>query len=325
MGDRVSDLKPAKQPIPALLRWQYELASRLEFHKIHAALGGHLRWCISGAAPLSPAVAKFFHAAGILILVGIGMTENISFTNVNRHDNYRFGCVGQPGPAIEQEVAADREILFRGRNVMKEYYKMPAETAETITPEGWLRTGGLGEIDAGNFLRISSRKKELIITAGRKNITPSPIENLLMTSQYLSQACVLGDQRQFLCALMVLDPENIKACAQEHGIAFTVIDELCDQDHIKRLIEAEVAAKNREPASFETIKKIRIVPEFTIENGLLTPTLKIKKNLVAERYRAEIEAMYAEDNRRVEARLNGFAVDREATVGTRLPGKSVSF
>jgi len=192
VGDRVSDLKPAKQPIPALLRWQYELASRLEFHKIHAALGGHLRWCISGAAPLSPAIAKFFHAAGILILVGIGMTESISFTNVNRHNNYRFGSVGQPGPAIEQKVAADREILFRGRNVMKEYYKMPAETAETITPEGWLRTGGLGEIDAENFLRITGRKKELIITAAGKNIASSPIENLLLMGKYISQVRVLG-------------------------------------------------------------------------------------------------------------------------------------
>lgn len=323
VGDRVSDLKLAKQPIPALLHWQYALATKLVFHKIHAALGGHLRWCISGAAPMSPSVAKFFHAAGILILEGIGMTENTSFTNVNRHDNYRFGWVGQPGPGIEQKAAPDGEILFRGRNVMKEYYKMPAETAETITPEGWLRTGDLGEIDAENFLRITGRKKELIITAGGKNIAPSPIENLLMTSKYISQACVLGDQRQFLCALVVLDPENIKAYAQEHGIAFNVIDELRGQDHIKRLIEAEVAAKNRELASFETIKKIRIVPEFTIENGLLTPTLKIKKNLVAEKYRAEIEAMYAENNLREDARLNGFPFGREAAAGARPSGKSV--
>lgn len=322
VGDRVSDLKLAKQPIPALLHWQYALATKLVFHKIHAALGGHLRWCISGAAPMSPSVAKFFHAAGILILEGIGMTENSSFTNINRYDNYRFGWVGPPGPGIEQKTAADGEIFYRGRNVMKEYYKMPAETAETISADGWLRTGDLGEIDANGFLRITGRKKELIITAGGKNIAPSAIENLLLTSKYISQACVLGDRRQFLCALVALNADNIKAYAQENGIRYADFDALRTEARIVRLIEAQVAEKNRELATFETIKKVKIVPEFTIENGFLTPTLKIKKNLVAEKYRQEIEAIYSENNFREERRVDSSSF-RAAPAGQKQPGETI--
>ncbi len=293
VGEKVSDAKLNKKPISAFTNLQYGLASKLVFHKIHEALGGRVRWCISGAAPLSPAIGRFFHAAGILILEGIGMTENTSFTNVNRVDNYRFGWVGQPGPDIEQRIGPDGEILYRGRNVMKEYYKMPAETAETITPEGWLRTGDLGEIDGENFLRVTGRKKELIITSGGKNIAPARVEGLLAMSKYIGQVCVLGDRRQFLVALITLNPDNVKAYAQENGISFTSIDELMTDERIMRLIENEVAEKNKGLASFESIKKFKIVPEFTIANGLLTPTLKIKKNLVAEKYKKEIEAMYA--------------------------------
>jgi long-chain acyl-CoA synthetase len=294
VGNKVSDGQLQKKPLPALVKLQYQLATKLVFHKIQDALGGNVRWCISGAAPLSPAIGKFFHGAGVLILEGIGMTENTSFTNVNRYDNYRFGWVGLPGPGIEQKVAPDGEILYRGRNVMKEYYKMPNETAETMTPEGWLKTGDLGEIDAENFLRITGRKKELIITAGGKNIASSPIEGLLTTSKYIGQACVLGDRRQYLVALVTLNADNVKAYAQEHGIAFTGIDDLRQNERIIRLVEAEVERKNKDLPSFETVKKIRIVPEFTIENGCLTPTLKIKKNVVAEKCKAEIEAMYAD-------------------------------
>lgn len=294
VGEKVSDGKLSKKPIPAFTKLQYSLATKLVFHKIQAALGGHIRWCISGAAPLNATIGRFFHGAGVLILEGIGMTENTSFTNVNRYDNYRFGWVGQPGPGIEQKTAPDGEIWYRGRNVMKEYYKMPAETAETITPDGWLKTGDLGEIDAENFLRITGRKKELIITAGGKNIAPSAIEGLLATSKYINQVCVLGDRRQYLIALVTLNADNVKAYAQEQGIAFTSLEDLMKDERIVRLVDAEVAAKNKELPSFETVKKIKIVPEFTIENGCLTPTLKIKKNVVLEKCRADIEAMYAE-------------------------------
>ncbi len=293
VGNTVSDCQLNKQPISAFTKLQYRLATKLVFHKIQDALGGRVRWCISGAAPLSPIIGKFFHSAGVLILEGIGMTENTSFTNANRYGNYRFGWVGPPGPGIEQKIAPDGEILYRGRNVMKGYYKMPAETAETITPEGWLRTGDLGEIGTENFLRITGRKKELIITSGGKNIAPTRVEGLLAMSKYIGQVCVLGDRRQFLVALITLNPDNVKAYAQENGIGFTSIDDLIKNERIIRLVESEVEGKNKGLASFESIKKVKIVPEFTIENGLLTPTLKVKKNLVAEKYKQEIEAMYA--------------------------------
>jgi long-chain acyl-CoA synthetase len=296
VGEKIGDCKLSKKPVPAFANLQYAVANKLVFHKIQAALGGNVRWCISGAAPLNATIGKFFHNAGVLILEGIGMTENTSFTNVNRYENYRFGWVGTPGPGIEQKTAPDGEIMYRGRNVMKEYYKMPDETAETITPDRWLKTGDLGEIDAENFLRITGRKKELIITAGGKNIAPSAIEGLLATSKYLNQVCVLGDRRQYLIALVTLNPDNVKTYAQENGIGFTGLDDLRRNELIIRLIESEIEQKNKELPSFETVKKIKIVPEFTIENGCLTPTLKIKKNVVAEKCKTEIEAMYANNN-----------------------------
>ncbi len=294
VGDRVSDCLLAKRPIPALLGLQYKLATHLVFSKVHAALGGRVRWCISGGAPLNPTIGKFFHAAGVLILEGIGMTENTSFTNVNRFDNYRFGWVGPTGPGIEQKVAADGEVLYRGRNVMKEYYKMPAETAETITPDGWQHTGDLGEIDDVGFLRITGRKKDLIITAGGKNIAPSAIEGLVATSKYISLVCVVGDRRKFLTALVSVDQANVEAWARDQGIEFGSLVELVQNARVVELIRREIEEKNRELASFETVKAFRIVEEFTIDNGLLTPTMKVKRSQAIVRYNEQVEGMYKE-------------------------------
>ncbi|MGD9330689.1 MAG: AMP-binding protein, partial [Desulfobacterales bacterium] len=237
-------------------------------------------------------ISRFFHAAGILILEGIGMTENTSFSNLNRYDNYRFGWVGQPGPGIEQKLGEDGEVMYQGRNVMKEYYKMPDETAETITEDGWLLTGDIGEIDAENFLRITGRKKELIITAGGKNIAPAAIEGVVATSKYINQVYVIGDRRKYLSALVTLDEENIRAWADAESIAYNRMEDLMGNAKVQSLIEGQMAVKMADFASFETIKKVTIVPEFTIENGLITPTLKVKKNVVAARYEKEINDMY---------------------------------
>ncbi len=294
VGEKVSDCKLAKQPIPLFTRLQYQVADRLVFCKIREAFGGRLRWCISGAAPLNSAIAKFFHAAGIVILEGIGMTENMSFSNVNRADNYRIGWVGLPGPGIEQKLAEDGEIMFRGRNVMKGYYKMPEDTAKTVTSDGWLLTGDIGEIDAENFLRVTGRKKDLIITAGGKNIAPSHIEGVVATSKYISQVCVIGDRRKYLSALVTPDPDTLKDYARENGIAFQSLDDLIKDERIIKQIESDIAEKNKEFASYESIKKVTVVPEFTIENGFMTPTLKLKKNIITDRYKAEIEAMYSD-------------------------------
>jgi long-chain acyl-CoA synthetase len=178
---------------------------------------------------------------------------------------------------------------------MKEYYKMPEETAATITADGWQKTGDLGEIDSENFLRITGRKKDLIITAGGKNIAPSAIEGVIATSKFINQVCVIGDKRKFLSAIVTVDADNMQAWAEEQGIAFDGIDDLIANDQVIGHVEAQVADKNKEFASFESIKKITLVPEFTIENGLLTPTLKVKKNVVLDQYQDKIDAMYPEE------------------------------
>jgi len=292
-GNEVSDCLLAKKPIPAGLKLRYAIATKLVFSKIQAALGGRVRWCISGAAPLNPSIGKFFHASGILILEGIGMTENTSFTNVNRLGDYRFGWVGPTGPGIEQRTAEDGEVQYRGRNVMKGYYKMPDETRETLIEGGWQCTGDLGEIDAAGFLKITGRKKDLIVTAGGKNVAPSAIEGVIATSKYILQVSVVGDRRAYLTALVTLDQDNVKAYAAANGIAFSSFAELQRDPRIKALVDAEVAAYNKEFASFEQVKKVAIVNEFTIANDLLTPTLKLKRAPIQARFSAEIEAMYS--------------------------------
>jgi long-chain acyl-CoA synthetase len=292
VGNRVSDCVLAKRPIPPWLKLRYAIASKLVFSKVQHAFGGRVRWCISGAAPLNPSIGKFFHACGILVLEGIGMTENTSFTNVNRPDNYRFGWVGQPGPGIEQRIAADGEVQYRGRNVMKAYYKMPEETRETLIEDGWQRTGDLGEIDAEGFLRITGRKKDLIITAGGKNVAPSAIEGVIATSKYIAQVCVIGDRRPFLTALVTLDVETVRAAAAEWGLKDAPLADLQQDRRVKALIDEQVAAFNEQFASFEQVKKVAIVDEFTIANDLLTPTLKLKRGPIQERHAVAIDEMY---------------------------------
>jgi long-chain acyl-CoA synthetase len=264
VGSQVSDHKLAKKPIPPLLGLKYALATKLVFSKVQEALGGRVRWCISGAAPINPDIAKFFHAAGVLI------------------------------PGIEQKTAEDGEVLYRGRNVMKEYYKMPAETAETLTPDGWQHTGDLGEIDDEGFLKITGRKKDLIVTAGGKNVAPSAIEGLIATSKYISQVCVIGDRQKYLTALITVDADNIKAFAKERNIETTSLDDLLGHQDVNDLIRSVVEEKNTELASFETIKDFRLLDEFSIENGLLTPTLKVKRNVAMERFADVITDMYRE-------------------------------
>ena len=187
IGYRYSDLALRKKPIPFLLQKKYNLMSKLIFSKLRDALGGRVRFCVSGAAPLNPTVARFFHAAGITILEGYGMTENCSFTNVTTLDNLKFGTVGLPAPGVEQKIADDGEILYRGRNVMRGYYKMPKDTA-AVLKKGWLHTGDLGMVDPDGNLIITGRKKEVIITSGGKNIAPAPIENMITSSKYINQA-----------------------------------------------------------------------------------------------------------------------------------------
>jgi long-chain acyl-CoA synthetase len=295
VGYQVSRLQQNQQPIPAGLKLKHKLANKLVLHKIQAAFGDRLVWAVSGAAPLNKSIAEFFHACGILILEGIGMTENTSFTNVNRYDNNKFGTVGPVGPGIEMKMAPDGEILYRGPNVMKGYFKNPEATAETIDKDGWQYTGDVGEIDEEGFLKITDRKKELLITAGGKNIAPQRIERILRTSPFISQVLAYGDRRKYVTALITLNREQIEPWAKANGIAYTRFEDLAGHPKIKELIEAEVEKKNVELASFESVKKVAILPnDFTIVDGDLTPTLKLKRKVITEKYRQVLEKLYDE-------------------------------
>jgi long-chain acyl-CoA synthetase len=294
VGREVGELRQHGRPVPGLLKVKHRVATRLVFRKIQAALGGRLVYAISGAAPLNKEIAEFFGACGVLILEGLGMTENTSFTNVNRFDHNKFGTVGPPGPGIEMKLAKDGEILFRGPNVMKGYFKDPAATAEAIDSEGWLHTGDIGEIDEDGFLRITDRKKDLIVTAGGKNVAPQRIERILRTSHYISHAVAIGDKRKFIGALVTLDPDAVPEWATAKGIVFASLAELASHPQVVELIESEVRDRNQQLASFESVKKFRILPrDLSIETGELTATGKIKRKVVLEEYRDLVEEMYA--------------------------------
>jgi long-chain acyl-CoA synthetase len=293
VGEAASKLQQQKKPLTGSLAIKHKLANKLVFSKIQALLGGNIVFAVSGAAPLNKAIAEFFHAFGILILEGIGMTENTSFTNVNRFDNNKFGTVGQPGPEIEQKVAPDGEVLFRGKNVMLGYYKAPEETAEAIDKDGWLHTGDIGEIDEEGFLRITDRKKAIIVTSGGKNVAPQRIEKIMRTSRYIDQVVVYGDKKKYLTGIVSIDSDQIEEWATKHGIPFNNREELSKHPKVKELIESEVQEKNKSLSSFETLKKVIIAPiEFSIDSGEMTASLKVKRKVVAENYREQLNALY---------------------------------
>ena len=294
IGLRAATLELANKRVPALLAVKRAIADKLVLSKIRAAFGGRLVYGVSGAAPLNPEIARFFHACGILILEGIGMTENSSFSNVNRIDDNRFGTVGKIGPGIEMKIAEDGEVLFRGPNVMKGYYKNPEATAETIDDDGWLLSGDIGEIDPDGFLRITDRKKDLIITAGGKNVAPQLIEGILRTSRFISQAVACGDRRKFISALITLDVENVAAWAASNGKGSLSEEQLATDADVNLLVKEEIDRLNSQLASYESVKKFHVLPrDFSIEEGELTPSLKIKRKVVGERYEREIAEMYS--------------------------------
>jgi long-chain acyl-CoA synthetase len=282
------------RPVPAWIAVQDALARRLVFERIHALLGGQVRYMMSGGAPLAAEIAAFFHAAGILILEGYGLTETTPALAVNRPDRFRFGTVGLPLACCEVRLAADGEILTRGANVALGYHRRPEATAEAWDPEGWFHTGDIGEIDADGFLRITDRKKDLIKTSGGKYVAPQKIENLLKMQPHLSQAVVIGDNRKYCVALLTLDAEAIAEWARDQGLALDGPEAAASHPAVRALVEGEVAAVNRELASYESIKYFHILPrELTAEGGELTASLKVKRKVLTERYRHEIEQMYA--------------------------------
>jgi long-chain acyl-CoA synthetase len=294
VGRTRSAHEQAGRPVPAHVRLQNALADRLVFARVHRLLGGNVRLMMSGGAPLSREIAEFFHAIGLLILEGYGLTETTPAISANRPDRFRFGTVGLPLDCVEVRLAGDGEILARGPNVARGYYRRPEATAESWNAEGWFHTGDIGEFDPDGFLRITDRKKDLIKTSGGKYIAPQKIENLLKLQPHVSQAVVIGDNRKYCVALLTLEPDETARWASAHGVSVATPEELAAQPAIRELLEGEVAEVNRHLASFESVKYFRILPhDLTVESGELTPSLKVKRKVVADRYRREIEEMYA--------------------------------
>ncbi len=293
VGKQVSQLKQAKKPVPVGLGLKYRVAHKLVFSKMHAALGGRLRFAVSGGAPLSREIAEFFHAAGILILEGYGLTETCPVLTNNREDDFKFGSVGLALPGVEVKIAPDGEILGRGKNIAKGYFKKPDATAEVFLRDGWFATGDIGRIDEDGFLFITDRKKDLIVTAGGMNIAPQNIENLLKGDPFISQAMVHGDKRPYPVALLTLNPDELTKFAKEQGILIIDPAALVKHPKVIERVSRIVEHKNTELQSYAKIKKFVILAgDFTVDNGLLTPTLKVKRKVITDKHREILDSLY---------------------------------
>ncbi len=285
----------AGEDISATLGLKKKIADKLVFSKLQARTGGKLRFFVSGGAPLSPAIAKFFFAAGLPILEGYGLTETSPVITVNTFEHMRLGTVGQPLPGVEVKIAEDGEILTRGPHVMKGYYHKPEATAEVIDSEGWFHTGDIGELDPDGYLKITDRKKDLLVTAGGKNIAPQPIENRVKANRFVANAVMLGDQRPFPIMLIVPNIDNLKSWARDKGLVFGDIPSLVENPKAIAKVEREMMKQLRDLAHFEMPKKVLLLTsDFSIDSGELTPTLKVKRRVVEKKYRDRIEKLYAE-------------------------------
>ncbi|MEW6055407.1 MAG: long-chain fatty acid--CoA ligase [Bdellovibrionota bacterium] len=272
---------------------QYELARRLVFKKVYARFGGRIRFCIAGGAPLPKAIGEFMRIVGIPILEGYGLTETCAPVTVNSVEKMKFGSIGKPLPEVTLKIASDGEILVKSRKVFVEYYKNPEATAEVKDQEGWFHTGDIGVIDGEGYVRITDRKKDLIVTSGGKNVAPQKIENLAKTHKYISQFMVHGDRRNFLTALVVLEKEEVIKYAKENNILFSEYSELVKNPKIQALVQSILDEVNSHLASFESIKRFKILAnEFTIESGELTPSLKIRRRFCVEKYKSELDSLY---------------------------------
>jgi long-chain acyl-CoA synthetase len=293
IGREVSRLQGEGKPVPRRLAWRHRIADRLVFSKVRERMGGRLRIPISGGAPLAKEIAEFFDAIGIRILEGYGLTECTTACSSNRAGRYRFGTVGPPLPGFEVTIAEDGEVLLRSETVFKGYYKDPEATAEVLTADGWLRTGDVGELDEDGFLHITDRKKDILVTAGGKNVAPQNLENDLKTSKYVSQALVVGDRRPYVVALITLDPVEIGRWAAAEGIDADA-EALSRDPRVHELVQEVVDQANRERSRYEQIKRFVVLPrDFTMEHGELTPTLKLRRRAVVDHFQAEIDTLYA--------------------------------
>ena len=295
IGRQISKYKIDKRPVPVDIALKYQLAKKLVFDKLSEKLGGNLRFAVCGGAPMSREIAEFFHAAGLLILEGYGLTETTGAVCVNTPFDYRFGTVGKPIGDVKVQIAEDGEVLLKSKKVMHEYYQDSQATHEAIK-DGWFHTGDIGEISREGYLTITDRKKDLIKTAGGKYVAPQRLEGLLKLSQYISQVHIHGDQRKYIVALVTLNPAPIRAFADSHDISYKDFESLSQHPRVRELIRQAVAETNAQLASFETIKNFAILPkDFTIESGELTPSLKVKRKVVDQRHKDVIDKLYGVD------------------------------
>jgi long-chain acyl-CoA synthetase len=293
VGGEVSRLEAQGATVRTRLRAKQRIADRLVFSKVREPLGGRLRMPGSGGASLSKEIAEFFDSVGVRITEGYGLTECTTACTVNLPDRYRFGSVGQALPGFEIRIAEDGEIEVRSATVFQGYYKDPEATAAVLDSEGWLKTGDVGELDEDGFLHITDRKKDILVTAGGKNVAPQNIENDLKTSKYVSQALVIGDKRPYVSALLTLDPVEIGRWAAEEG-ADDDVSRLASDARVRELLQSVVDDANRDRSRFEQVKRFAILPrDFTMEHGEITPTLKLRRRAVQEHFADEIDALYA--------------------------------
>jgi long-chain acyl-CoA synthetase len=280
-----------RRPSP-WLHFQHALSDRLVFRTLRGRVGGRLRFFISGGAPLSPEIAEFFLGAGLPVLEGYGLTETSPVIAVNRMDRNKPGTVGPPIAHVEVRIADDGEILAKGPGVMKGYLNLPAETAAALDG-GWFHTGDIGHLDADGHLVITDRKKDLIVTAGGKKVAPQPIENALKTLPWVAEAVLLGDGRPYVCALIVPNFQQLEAYARYKGIAFVTDRDLVHHPAVRDLFTRKIRAVTAGLARFEQIKRFTLLEqEFRQDTGDLTPTLKVRRRIIAEKYAPAIEAMY---------------------------------
>jgi len=283
-----------KEPISGGLEFKRKLAHKLVFTKIIAKTGGRVRFFVSGGAALAKDIAEFFYAMGIVVLEGYGLTETTPVISCNTLEDLRFGSTGKVLPGVEVKIAEDGEILAKGPNIMKGYYKMDDATAEVMDGD-WFRTGDIGHLDEDGFLVITDRKKDIIVTAGGKNVAPQQIENMVKTNPYISNLVVVGDKRKFISALVIPEFEKLEEYAAFNKIAFESRSDLVANEQIIHFLEAEIDRMTPGLSSYEKIKKIVLLDrEFEIGEGEITPTLKVKRNILEDKYKMEINKLYAD-------------------------------
>ncbi|TES86345.1 MAG: long-chain fatty acid--CoA ligase [Candidatus Aminicenantes bacterium] len=295
VGKKYGRKKILNQPISKLLQFKRNLANKLVFSKVYAKTGGRVRFFLCGGAPLSKDIGEFFYAIGLTVIEGYGLTETSPVITANTFENLKFGTVGKPIPGVDVRIDEDGEILTKGPNVMNGYYKREAASREAFEG-GWFHTGDIGHFDEEGFLVITDRKKDIIVTSGGKNVAPQPIEGILNLNPYISNALVIGDRRKFISALVVPDFEKLEEYAKQNNISFEDHCDLVKKEEIVRFIQEQVDRSAPNLASYEKVKKIALLDkEFEIEKGEITPTLKVKRNIVEEKHKGIIDAMYRED------------------------------